>query len=141
MNDSEQRTFPPIGASTSFSKTVAESDVYLFAGITGDFAPQHVNEQYMAAHPYGRRVAHGVLILGLSSTASSLLGEKYGLVVVSYGYDRLRFVRPVFIGDTVTVNYSVHRVDVENRRSYAKIEALRTDGQVCMVAEHILYYV
>lgn len=141
MSSNDQRCFPPVGASTSFSKTVAESDVYQFAGITGDFAPQHVNEQYMAAHPYGKRVAHGVLILGLASTASSLLGEQFGLTVVSYGYDRLRFVRPVFIGDTVTVNYTVHRVDEENRRSYAKVEAVRTDGQVCMAAEHILYYV
>src|SRR5262245_60372021 len=52
------------GDSVSFAKTVGESDVYLFAGITGDFAVNHVNEQYMARSKYGKRIAHGALLIG-----------------------------------------------------------------------------
>ena len=62
-----------VGDSVTFTKTVGESDVYLFAGITGDFAPNHVDRTYMARTRYGERIAHGVLVLGYSSTASSLL--------------------------------------------------------------------
>ncbi|WP_425547556.1 MaoC/PaaZ C-terminal domain-containing protein [Actinomadura vinacea] len=51
-----------VGDEVTFSKTVAESDVYLFAGVTGDLAPNHVDAEYMAGTPYGRRVAHGVLV-------------------------------------------------------------------------------
>ena len=56
----------------TFSKTVSESDVYLFAGITGDLSPNHVNAEFMKATPYGQRVAHGALIVGYMSAASSL---------------------------------------------------------------------
>jgi hypothetical protein len=71
------------GDSVSFAKTVGETDIYLFAGITGDFAVNHVNEQYMARSKYGRRIAHGVLMLGFASTCSTLMIEK-----VSFGFFR-----------------------------------------------------
>ena len=61
-----------VGDKVSFSKTVSESDVYLFAGITGDLAPNHVNEEYMKRSGYGRRMAHGALVVGFMSTASTL---------------------------------------------------------------------
>ena len=64
------------GDSVTFAKTVGETDIYLFAGITGDFAVNHVNEQYMARSKYGRRIAHGVLVLGFASTCSSMMIEK-----------------------------------------------------------------
>ena len=59
------------GDEVRFSKTVGESDVYLFAGITGDFAGNHVNEEYMKKSSYGRRIAHGALMIGFMSTLSS----------------------------------------------------------------------
>ncbi len=65
-----------VGDQVSFSKTVGESDVYLFAGITGDFAGNHVNEEYMKASKYGRRIAHGALLIGYMSTCSSLMIDK-----------------------------------------------------------------
>jgi len=64
------------GDSVSFAKTVGETDIYLFAGITGDFAVNHVNEQYMAKSKYGRRIAHGALLIGFASTCSTLMIEK-----------------------------------------------------------------
>src|SRR3954447_9907414 len=101
-----------VGQRVSFSKTVAESDVYLFAGITGDFAPNHVDEQFMRQTQYGRRIAHGALLVGYMSRASTMIvdkiaGEGAALYPVSLGYDRIRFLKPVFIGDTITVSYVV----------------------------------
>ena len=87
-----------VGDSVTFTKTVGETDVYLFAGITGDFAPNHVDREYMARTRYGERIAHGVLVLGYASTASSRMLERSGEHAVSYGYDRVRFCGPVFLG-------------------------------------------
>ena len=60
-----------IGDTTSFTKTVSESDVYQFAGITGDFSPNHVNKAYMGKSSFGRLMAHGALIVGFMSTVST----------------------------------------------------------------------
>ena len=69
MNDTDSiRTFP-VGKSVTFSKTVSESDIYLFAGITGDFDPIHVDQEFARTTQYGQRIAHGALILGYMSTA------------------------------------------------------------------------
>ena len=61
-----------LGHTVTFRKTVSECDVYLFAGVAGDFDPIHVDEEFAKATPYGRRVAHGVLIIGYMSAASSI---------------------------------------------------------------------
>src|SRR3954453_7780442 len=74
-------------------------------------APNHVDRTYMARTTYGERIAHGVLVLGYSSTASTKMLERAGAHAVSYGYNRVRFTAPVFFGDTVTVAYTVERVD------------------------------
>src|ERR1700694_265422 len=66
-----------VGDSVTFAKTVAETDIYLFAGITGDFSVNHVNEQYMARTKYGRRIAHGALIIGYMSTCSTMMIDKW----------------------------------------------------------------
>src|SRR5207245_10058868 len=97
--------------SVTFAKTVGETDIYLFAGITGDFSVNHVNEQYMAQSKYGRRIAHGVLIVGYMSTCSTRMieqcqGTALGETPVSLGYDKVRFLGPVFIGDPVTLTYT-----------------------------------
>ena len=129
-----------IGDSVTFSKTVGESDVYLFAGITGDFSPNHVNKDVMAGTPYKERIAHGVLSIGFASTTSTLMIEKSGAKAVSLGYDRIRFTGPIFIGDTVTVTYTISEVDEENLRTRAEIEVANQRGEVCTVAQHILKF-
>ena len=135
-----------IGDQATFSKTVGESDVYLFAGITGDFSGNHVNEEYMKQSAYGRRIAHGVLLVGFMSTTSSLLiaqVEQKGIdeTPVSLGYDRIRFIKPVFIGDTVTVTYTISALEPEKRRSRSNIEVVNQDGVTVAVAEHIMAWV
>jgi acyl dehydratase len=135
-----------VGDGVQFSKTVGESDIYLFAGITGDFAPNHVNEEFMKQSVYGRRIAHGALLVGYMSTAASMILQKYAPpdaadTPVSLGYDRIRFLKPVFMGDTITVHYQVESIDAERRRSTAKIEVTNQAGQLVAVAQHILKWV
>ena len=135
-----------IGDSVTFAKTVGETDVYLFAGITGDFSVNHVNEQYMARTRYGRRIAHGALIIGYMSTCSTLMIEKCqgattAVTPVSLGYDRVRFLAPVFIGDTVTLTYTIAEVDAEKLRSLADISAVNQNGVQVAVARHVMRWV
>ena len=133
-----------IGEKVTFSKTVSESDVYLFAGITGDLAPNHVNKAYMEKSKYGRLMAHGALIVGYMSTASSMAiadSRDADETPVSLGYDRLRFIKPVFLGDTITVEYEIASVDPESRRSTSDIRVVNQDGELTAVGQHILKWV
>lgn len=134
-----------VGHAVSFTKTVSESDVYLFAGITGDLSPNHVDKSYMERSRYGRRMAHGALLVGFMSTASSMAiahcRDDESETPVSVGFDRVRFIKPVFLGDTVTVGYKITSVDLVRRRSVSKIEITNQDGILVAVASHILQWV
>lgn len=127
----------PIGLKVRFSKTVGESDVYLFAGITGDLDPNHVDEEYSKTTPFGHRIAHGALIVGYMSTASTLVLQGFSRPVVSLGYDRIRLVKPVFIGDTVTVDYEIVDKDEDRSRTIAKVEVRNQHGDTVAVATHL----
>ena len=133
-----------IGAKVSFSKTVSESDVYMFAGITGDFSPNHVNKAYMEKSSYGRLMAHGALMVGFMSTVSTIAiahTREADETPVSLGYDRIRFLKPVFLGDTITVEYKFTAIDVERKRSTADIRITNQDGELTTVGQHILKWV
>lgn len=135
-----------VGEVTKFSKTIGESDVYGFAGITGDFSPNHVNEQIMRSSPYGGRIVHGALLIGYMSTTSTLASEKAsrtqrGEMPVSLGYDRLRFLKGVRIGDTITVTYTIAEIDTERRRSVATVDVTNESGQLVATGKHILKWV
>jgi 3-hydroxybutyryl-CoA dehydratase len=134
------------GDSVAFAKTVGETDIYLFAGITGDFSVNHVNEQYMAQSKYGRRIAHGALLVGYMSTCSTMMIDKCGGTAgdetpVSLGYDRVRFLGPVFIGDTVSLTYTIAEVDPVKRQSRADIKVVKQDGALVAVAQHVMRWV
>jgi acyl dehydratase len=134
------------GDSVTFAKTVGETDIYLFAGVTGDFAVNHVNEQYMTRSKYGRRIAHGALLIGFASTCSTLMIEKCRGTTgdetpVSLGYDKVRFLGPVYIGDTVNLTYTIDEIDVAKRRSYGDIKVVNQNGELVAVARHILAWV
>lgn len=141
----EPETFG-VGCRVTFSKTVGESDIYLFAGITGDLSPNHVDREFMKNSAYGRRIAHGSLLIGYMSTASTMILQKYpsndrDMTPVSLGYDRIRFLKPVFINDTITVNYEIEAVDSEKNRSISNIEVTNQHGEIVAVASHILKWV
>lgn len=135
-----------IDKEVKFSKTVGESDIYLFAGITGDFSGNHVNEEFMRKSKFGQRIAHGVLIMGFMSTTSSMMidacmADNKDVTPVSLGYDRVRFILPVFIMDTVTVRYRIAEVDKERLRTVAEVTATNQAGETVAVAHHILKWV
>jgi 3-hydroxybutyryl-CoA dehydratase len=132
-----------VGDKVRFSKTVGETDVYLFAGITGDFAGNHVNEEYMKSTVYSHRIAHGALLVGYMSTASTMMLEKsrekgIDSAPVSLGYDRVRFLGAVLIGDTIEVVYTISEIDLERRRTRAKVEIKNQRGELVAVAEHLM---
>ncbi len=129
-----------VGRSVAFTKTVGESDVYLFAGITGDLSPNHVDDVAMSKTRYGRRIAHGALLIGFMSNTSTAMISALGGTAVSYGYNRVRFIAPVFIGDTVTVTYTIREVDPEASKTYADVVVQNAEGTVVAAAEHILYF-
>jgi 3-hydroxybutyryl-CoA dehydratase len=88
---------------TSRGRTIAEADVVTFAGLTGDFVELHTNEEYAKTTKFGRRVAHGALVFGMSiglATRTNLLEDT---LLAFAGVDKLRFVAPVFIGDTIHI--------------------------------------
>jgi acyl dehydratase len=135
-----------IGQTVTCAKTVGESDVYLFAGITGDLSPNHVDEAAMSKTAYGHRIAHGALLVGYMSRASTLICDKCsGLMEshypVSLGYDRVRFLNAVLIGDTITVTYTITVVDKDKLRTLAAVELHNQSGVLCAAATHIMRWI
>jgi acyl dehydratase len=126
------------GRRARFSKTLGECDIYLFAGISGDLARVHVDEAWCAQQPFQRRVAHGVLLMSFMSTCSTLALEGFDGTALSLGYDRVRFTRPVHIGDTVTCSYEIVEVDETRRRTRGRIEMTNQRGETVAVATHLL---
>jgi len=86
------------------SRTITEADIVLHAGQTGDFFPHHMDAEWAATQPIGQRIAHGTLIMSIAvgMTAADINPQS-----MSYGYDRIRFIAPVFIGDTLTVSAAI----------------------------------
>jgi 3-hydroxybutyryl-CoA dehydratase len=128
----------PVGKAVTVRKTIGETDVYLFAGISGDFAPIHVDEEFMKGTRYGRRIAHGALVIALMSQASTKIIAGVPGTVVSYGYDRIRFPAPVFIGDTIMVTYEVAERDLAAGKTFSKVTCTNQKGEVVAAATHIL---
>ena len=118
------------GQSAEFTKTVTEVDVTLFAAISGDFNPVHMNETFAAAGPFGGRIAHGPITLAL---AAGVLGTELpgvGTVAVS---NTIEYRRPVRLGDTITARVEVRECDRERNRVTMDLTWLNQDGE--LVAE------
>lgn len=94
------------------SRTITETDLVMHAGQTGDFFPHHMDAQWCAGQPFGQRIAHGTLVL---SVAVGMLADTINPRSMSYGYDRIRFVRPVYIGDTLHV-----RAEITGKREHPR---------------------
>jgi len=135
----------PLGREVEFTKTISESDVYLYAGITGDFSPNHVNQTYMERSAWGKRMAHGMLLLGFVSTTSTMaIADTRGDTTqtpVAVGMDKVRFLRPVFLGDTVTTRYRIERFDEDKRRTHATVELTNQNGELVAACDHMLQWV
>ncbi len=124
----------------SFGRTITEADVVLHAGQTGDFYPHHMDAAWCRTQPFGLRMAHGTLVfsVGVGMTAGEINPR-----AMSYGYDRLRFVRPVFLGDTIRSRTTIKEVrDDPKRKEHGivveALEVVNERGETVLVAEHLL---
>lgn len=138
LNDEDLFSKAKVGMSSSFIKTVTESDVYLYAGITGDFSPNHIDAEFMKKGAYGERVAHGTLMLGFMSAASARL---YLGRTVSQGYDRVRFLKPVRFGDTITTVYKVSSIDYVKKKIIADVTCTNQHDELVAVATNIRVFI
>lgn len=91
-------------ARTTGGRTITETDIVLHAGQSGDFFPHHMDEEWCKTQPFKKRMAHGTLIF---TVAIGLTANFVNEAAMSYGYDRLRFTKPVFINDTITVTVTI----------------------------------
>lgn len=131
------------GLKATYTTTVHAGDVAAFVALSGDDYEAHTDPDLMARSQFGGIIAHGALLVGYMSAAGTrairLAREKGNdCSPVALGYDRMRFVAPVFPGDELTVTYAVKSVDEERRRSLADIEITNQSGDIVAVAEHVM---
>ena len=124
-----------LGQSAQFSKTISESDIYLYAGITGDFNPAHINQAYAEKTAFKTRIAHGMLTAGF---ISNLLGTQLPGPGSIYLQQTLNFKAPVFIGDTVTATVEVIEILVDKKRVRLKTICTNQEGKVVLDGEAII---
>lgn len=96
-----------IGDRASFSKTISEADVYVFAGVTGDFNPVHIDAREAKKTMFGKRIAHGMLSAGL---ISAVIGNRLPGSGTIYLEQQLRFLMPVYFGDTCTAMVEIEDI-------------------------------
>ena len=123
----------------TMGRTISETDIVLHAGQTGDFFPHHMDEEWCKTQPFKKRIAHGTLIF---SIAIGMTANNINEVSMTYGYDRLRFTKPVFIGDTIKVKVTIKEKKDYKNPGYGLItegvEVSNQNNEVVMVCEHIL---
>lgn len=120
-------------------RTITETDFVVHAGHTGDFFPHHMDAEFMKKTPFGQRIAHGTMVfsIGVGLTASII-----NPVAFSYGYDRLRFIRPVFIGDTIRTRTTIAAKEDDPKRQDSgrvieRCEVINQRDEVVLAADHI----
>lgn len=124
----------------TLGRTITETDIVFHAGQTGDFYPHHMDAEWCRTQPFGQRIAHGTLVF---SVAVGMTSGEVNPEAFSYGYDRLRFIKPVFIGDTLHV-----RVTIKEKRDSPKsarhgmvielCEVFNQRSETVMACEHLL---
>jgi acyl dehydratase len=121
-------------------RTITETDVVFHAGHTGDFYPHHVDDEFARTTPFGRRIAHGTMVfaIGIGLAAASRVNP----VSFSYGYDRLRFVAPVFVGDTIRTRVTLAgKIDDAKRPTLGRViercEVVNQRGETVLVCDHL----
>ena len=111
----------------STGRTITEADIVLRAGQTGDFYPHHMDAEWCKTQEFGQRVAHGTLVL---SVGVGMLAGEINEVAFSYGYDRVRFIAPVFIGDTITAHSEI--VEKKDHKKRPEVYGM-VDEQVSVI--------
>jgi acyl dehydratase len=124
---------------TTLGRTITETDFVVHAGHTGDFFPHHMDEEWCKTQPFKKRIAHGTMIfsIGIGLTASEINPEAF-----SKGYNKLRFVKPVYIGDTIHSEVTITDKSGAKKPEYGSItehvEVINQDGDVVLACDHLL---
>ena len=124
-----------VGDAAVFTKTVSESDVYLYAGITGDMNPAHIDEEYAKGTFFKTRVAHGMLTAGF---ISAILGNTLPGPGTIYVKQELRFMAPVHMGDTITARAEVVDIDADKNRVRLSTSCANQEGTVVLDGEALV---
>lgn len=124
-----------MGDSAEFSKTISESDVYLFAGITGDLNPAHMNEEEASKTRFGGRIAHGMLVSGFISTVLGMYLPGPGTIYLS---QEVKFTAPVKIGDTITAKAEVIALEPEKRKVTLRTTVTKQDGVIAVEGQAVV---
>jgi 3-hydroxybutyryl-CoA dehydratase len=124
-----------VGDAAEFAKTVSESDIYLYAGITGDLNPAHINEEYAKGTFFKARIAHGMLAAGFISTVMGTRLPGPGTVYVKQA---LNFLAPVYIGDTITARVEIMEIITEKNRLRLKTFCVNQDGIMVLDGEALV---
>ena len=124
-----------VGDTSEIQKTISETDVYLYAGITGDLNPAHLNEEYARGTFFKTRIAHGMLIAGLIST---ILGNKLPGPGTIYTHQSVDFLAPVRFGDTITARAEITELDFEKNRTRLKTTCLNQEGTIVLDGEALV---
>lgn len=126
-------------ARDTVGRTITETDFVVHAGHSGDFFPHHLDAEFCKTLPFGQRIAHGTMVftIGVGLTATII-----NPVAFSYGYDRLRFVKPVFVGDTIKSRVEIiAKEEMPKRPGFGRVSERLTvrkqDGETALVADHI----
>lgn len=124
---------------TSFARTITETDIVVHAGHSGDFYPTHMDAESMRDSTFGQRVAHGTMTfaIGIGLTAGDV-----NMLAFSYGYDRLRFPAPVFIGDTIHTRTRITAMEPDPKRpKYGRVteevRVLNQRGETVLACDHL----
>ena len=126
-----------IGQKATFIKTLSESDIYLFAGITGDFNRIHVDEEYAKQTQFGKRIAHGFLVASMVQHCTSELTTPGG-VSLNYNFD---MKAPVFIGDTIEASAEVVHKRDDKPIVTLQVRCVKSDGTICIDGKALIYMV
>jgi len=124
-----------VGDAAEFTKTVTETDVYLYAGITGDLNPAHINETYAAGTFFKGRIVHGILTAGF---ISAILGTQLPGPGTIYMSQSLKFLAPVRMGDTITARVEVVEVITEKNRLRLQTTCRNQEGTVVLDGEALV---
>jgi 3-hydroxybutyryl-CoA dehydratase len=124
-----------VGDAAEFSKTVSGSDIYLYAGISGDFNPAHIDAVYAAGTFFKKRIAHGMLSAGF---ISAVIGTRLPGTGTIYVGQQLNFLAPVYVGDTITARVVVAAITPEKNRVTLKTTCSNQEGTVVLDGEAIV---
>ena len=124
-----------IGDAAEFTKTISESDIYLFAGVTGDLNPAHINESYAKNTFFKTRIAHGMLLAGF---ISGVIGMKLPGPGSIYIRQELKFLAPARIGDTITARVEVIQMQSEKNRITLKTTCTNQENTLVMDGEALI---